>query len=217
MSRNSSASSVTRDDHVQDLQCLLEGMTLSGSSLDTITWKRKTTEETITLSQSSQSHSSLGSQPTPVPVLGHRNIPSILSASSSTQGSSVQPALQPSSYIPVIPKPSEILPPCVGLTPDGFWVITVGQEVGIFYHWADVAERTNFVSGNVQKRYPSFQQAHEVYTVKYNEGRVRAVPTPGGPFWHSNPSPASPALSSDSDDLWSQVEDWEESLSDLDI
>ncbi|KAG0699332.1 hypothetical protein DFH29DRAFT_766188, partial [Suillus ampliporus] len=60
------------------------------------------------------------------------------------------------------------------IKPEGYWVITVGQEVGVFYHWADVAERTNFISGNVQKSYPSFQQALEVYTVKYNEGRVRA-------------------------------------------
>ncbi|KAG1894667.1 uncharacterized protein F5891DRAFT_917385, partial [Suillus fuscotomentosus] len=55
-----------------------------------------------------------------------------------------------------------------GLEPEGFWVVTVGQEVGIFYHWADVAERTNFVSGNVQKWYPSFQKALEVYMVQYN-------------------------------------------------
>ncbi|KAG0691984.1 hypothetical protein DFH29DRAFT_818484 [Suillus ampliporus] len=192
-----------------------------GSLLDTITWKRKTTEESITLSRSSQSHSSYSSRQTPVPVLGHHNVPATLSASSPTQGSTstatVQPAPQFPSYIPVVPKPSEILPPRVGLTPEGFWVITVGQEVGIFYHWADVAERTNFVSGNVQKWYPSFQKAHEVYTVKYNEGRVRAVPTPGGPFWPSYPSPASPALSSNSDDLWSQVEDWEETVGACDI
>ncbi|KAG0701650.1 hypothetical protein DFH29DRAFT_775179, partial [Suillus ampliporus] len=56
----------------------------------------------------------------------------------------------------------------------GYWVITVGQEVGVFYHWADVTEQTNFISGNIQKSYPSFQQALEAYTIKYNEGRVRA-------------------------------------------
>ncbi|KAG2060966.1 hypothetical protein BDR06DRAFT_861117, partial [Suillus hirtellus] len=62
------------------------------------------------------------------------------------------------------------------LKPEGFWVITVGQEVGIFYCWSviDVAEHTNFVSGNIQKGYPSFQEALEAYTVQYNEGRVRA-------------------------------------------
>ncbi|KAG1840304.1 hypothetical protein DFJ58DRAFT_654610 [Suillus subalutaceus] len=110
-----------------------------------------------------------------------------------------------------VPKPSDIAPPHAGLEPEGFWLITVGQEVGIFYHWADVAERTNFVSGNVQKRYPSFQKALEVYTVQYNEGRVRAVPTPGGPFWLPA-SPPSPSWSADSDDLWSQVDDLSETM-----
>ncbi|KAG2055438.1 hypothetical protein BDR06DRAFT_882466, partial [Suillus hirtellus] len=111
-----------------------------------------------------------------------------------------------------VPKPSEIAPPCAGLEPEGFYVVTVGQEVGIFYHWANVAERTHFVSGNVQKRYPSFQQALEAYTVHYNEGRVRAVPIPGGPFWPSA-SPPSPSWSADSDDLWLQVDDLSETIS----
>ncbi|KAG1796543.1 uncharacterized protein BJ212DRAFT_1225489, partial [Suillus subaureus] len=61
-----------------------------------------------------------------------------------------------------------------GLKPEGFWVIMVSQEVSIFYHWADVAECTHFVSGNVQKWYPSFQEALEVYTVQYHAGKVRA-------------------------------------------
>ncbi|KAG1805957.1 uncharacterized protein BJ212DRAFT_1283106, partial [Suillus subaureus] len=99
-----------------------------------------------------------------------------------------------------VPKPSDIIPPCADLEPEGFWVVTVGQEVGIFYHWADVAERTHFVSSNIQKRYPLFQKALEVYTTQYNEGRLQAIPTPGGPFWVS-PSPPSLSLSSDLDDL----------------
>ncbi|KAG2030585.1 hypothetical protein BDR03DRAFT_844591, partial [Suillus americanus] len=93
------------------------------------------------------------------------------------------PFMQLPSNSVMIPMPSEIAPPHDGLKPEGFWVITVGQEVGIFYHWADVAERTNYVSGNVQKSYPSFQEALEVYTIKYNKGRIRAVPIPDGPFW----------------------------------
>lgn len=89
------------------------------------------------------------------------------------------------------------------------------------YLRADVAERTNFVSGSIQKRYPSFQQALHAYTVKYNERSVHAVPIPGGPFWPMNspvspaspPPPASPTLSIDSDDLWSQVEDLSDTMS----
>ncbi|KAG1864921.1 hypothetical protein DFJ58DRAFT_655490 [Suillus subalutaceus] len=118
--------------------------------------------------------------------------------------------------VTAVPKPSEICPPRAGETPEGFWAITIGQEVGV----ADVAERTNFVSGNVQKRYPSFQQALTAYTVKYDKGRVRAVPLPGGPFWPSSnhPSPTSSVgsfVSSDSYDLWSQVEDLTETMSQL--
>ncbi|KAG2353337.1 hypothetical protein BDR07DRAFT_1309837, partial [Suillus spraguei] len=136
--------------------------------------------------------------------------PLVPSSSSSHSQSPTSVAL-PSLPATQVPKPGDIIPPHAGLEAEGFWVITVGQEVGIFYHWADVAERTHFVSGNIQKWYPSFQKALEVYTVQYNEGRVRAVPIPGGPFWPS-PSPPSPSWSSDSDDLWSQVDDLSETM-----
>ena len=33
------------------------------------------------------------------------------------------------------PAPEELKPPVVGEKPDGYYVITVGQEVGIFFHW----------------------------------------------------------------------------------
>ncbi|KAG1843319.1 hypothetical protein F4604DRAFT_1689562 [Suillus subluteus] len=183
-----SSSRPTQGDHIQDLHNLLQGMTLSDSSFDTVTWTRKTTKETteksITLSTSTPAK-----KPTPCQVTA-------------------------------VPKPSEIYPPRAGETPEGFWAITVGQEVGVFYHWANVAERTNFISGNVQKCYPSFQQALTAYTVKYNEGRVRAVPLPGDPFWPSSnpPSPTSSVgsfASSDSYDLWLQVEDLTETMSQL--
>jgi hypothetical protein len=246
------------NDHIQDLCRLLEGMALSGeyiphprlgqvthsssmidSPFETITWRRKTVEETITLSRSPHMpHSSHAPASVNVPAALstasaglqtrdtlpsqalHRDSSPLQAPSSMT---TLPPAMQFPSHIIVPPKPSEIQPPRAGLEPEGFWVITVGQEVGIFYHWykawvrswafvsnnvdndfrADVAEQTNFISGNIQKSYPSFQKALEAYTIKYSEGRVRAVPTPGGPFWPSL-SPPSP---SSSDELWAQVED----------
>ena len=36
---------------------------------------------------------------------------------------------------PSAPAPEELKPPAVGEKPDGYYVITVGQEVGIFFHW----------------------------------------------------------------------------------
>jgi hypothetical protein len=90
---------------------------------------------------------------------------------------------------------------------------------------ANIAEQTNFISGNVQKGYPSFQQALAAYMVKFDKGRVQAVPLPGGPFWpsppESLPNPPSLTLSVDSSvsldlyALWSQVEDLTEAMSQL--
>ncbi|KAG2157712.1 uncharacterized protein EDB93DRAFT_1062621, partial [Suillus bovinus] len=78
------------------------------------------------------------------------------------------------SHVPLAPTPDEICPPQAGIKPKGFWAIIVGQEVGVFYCWS---------VGGIQKWYPSFQQALQAYTVKYNESSVHAVPIPGGPFW----------------------------------
>jgi len=39
------------------------------------------------------------------------------------------------SYTPHIPHPDEIQAPEAGFIAEGFYVISVGQEVGIFYHW----------------------------------------------------------------------------------
>jgi hypothetical protein len=103
-----------------------------------------------------------------------------------------------------------------------WWLVLVDFDAFVR---ADIAEWTNFVSGNVQKGYPSFQQALVAYMVKFNKGRVQAVPLPGGPFWpsppESLPNPPSPTLSvdssvsSDSYALWSQVEDFTEAMSQL--
>ncbi|KAG1877288.1 hypothetical protein F4604DRAFT_1924369 [Suillus subluteus] len=71
MSRSSPPSSVVsrHDDHVRDLCQLLEGMTVSGSTMDTVTWRRKTVEETITLSKAPHPNSPRANQTSSVPAL----------------------------------------------------------------------------------------------------------------------------------------------------
>ncbi|KAG1786354.1 uncharacterized protein HD556DRAFT_1313501 [Suillus plorans] len=127
------------------------------------------------------------------------------------QPQALQTVTQTPCQVTAVLKPSDIRPPRADEVPEGFWAITVGQEVGVFYR-----------CGNVQKGYPSFQQALTAYAVKYDEGRVRAVPLPGGPFWPSPPesspnipSPVDSSASSDSHDLWSQLEDLTETMSQL--
>ncbi|KAG2049249.1 hypothetical protein BDR06DRAFT_1012349 [Suillus hirtellus] len=201
----SSSSNPTQGDHIQDLHTLLQGMTLSDSLFDTVTWSCKTTEESITLSRSlllQSRHSSTRSFPQktmPIPP----STPPHMYAPPHPQPQALQMVTQTPCQVTAVPKP-------------------IGQEVGVFYCWADIAERTNFVSGNVQKGYLSFQQALTAYAVKYDKGRVWAVPLPGGPFWPSPPeslpnipSPVDSSASSDSHDLWSQLEDLMETMSQL--
>jgi len=157
---------------------------------------------------------------------------------SSQAGQPVTPATVPStprlgSHAPRIPHPDEIQAPEVGFIAEGFYVISVGQEVGIFYHWCvhvlpdpadclfkcrdEVSDRTNGISGAIHKKYNSFQEAIMVYTRNFNRGRIRAVPVPGGPFWPVNPvnssSPSTSSTSSNSDDLWGELEDLSEEFS----
>jgi hypothetical protein len=76
--------------------------------------------------------------------------------------------------------------------------------------------RVDGVSGAIHKKYNTFQEAIMIYTRNYNRGRIRAVPVPGGPFWPVNPANPSPSISStssNSDDLWGELEDLSEEFS----
>ncbi|KAI6101295.1 hypothetical protein F5141DRAFT_1066036 [Pisolithus sp. B1] len=111
---------------------------------------------------------------------------------------------------PPIPHPSRILPPMSNTSVQGYYVITVGQEVGIFYNWLDVAAWTNNISRNTHKQCRSFFKALKVYTWMYNKGCVQAVPVPGGPFWpeakQSDSSTSHSSSPTSSTKLWSQLE-----------
>jgi len=101
-------------------------------------------------------------------------------------------------------------------------VVIVGQEVGIFslvsapmsllfmltkYCRADVTRHTNYVSGSIQKHWPTFAQALNLYTTKYNAGSLEAKPIPGGPFWKSRKKTQTlPDPTKSENELWAQIE-----------
>ncbi|KIM74707.1 hypothetical protein PILCRDRAFT_699937 [Piloderma croceum F 1598] len=124
-----------------------------------------------------------------------------------TVASASMPATHPSTpqlgaYVPPILHPDTIKEPEPGFIPEGYYVVSHGQEVGLFYHCLQV----NGVSGAIHKKYHSFQDAIKVYRCNYNRNKLEAVPVPGGMFWPTNNlSPA--ASSSSSDALWEELED----------
>ena len=244
-----SAPSASQDSPFRPLHELLADMNIRGKSFlfvgeftkrnvtdetsNTITWTCRTTEESVTITRAPPT----SGQATNKPVSG---IQSSLPSSAVTHASSISTPRQQkrtpmaesskkpvSAYTAPIPHPSCILPPKRGTTVQDYYVITVGQEVGIFYTWyvsltvrcyfiyslyrPEVAARTNNISGNAHKRYSSFPQALNAYEKMYNKGCVRAVPVPGGPFWpfdeQSDGDSSRSSSPTSSVEFWSKVGD----------
>ncbi|KAH7903144.1 hypothetical protein BJ138DRAFT_1196463 [Hygrophoropsis aurantiaca] len=220
------AQSASSQQNLRELQDII-----LASEFSSVTWSTRTTtvEETITVNR----------DPRAATVHAVREIPLIPpSPQSSPQSSpresitelSVQNPLENEAllvpdplYVPAIPHPNNIRPPAPDLLPDGYYVVTVGQEVGIFYQWPDVAERTQNISGSTYKKYKHFHKAKAAYTRAFNSNGVRAVPVYSGPFWRMRavsppplPSPSLLSLSSDRS-LWSQVDDLSVEMSQVTI
>ncbi|KAG1785399.1 uncharacterized protein HD556DRAFT_1249911, partial [Suillus plorans] len=115
-------------------------------------------------------------------------------------------------YGPSIPHQSTFNSPPEGHN-SKFYVITVGQQVGLFFHWNDVAQRVNRVSGNIHYKCDMFQEALVQYTRAYKNGELCAIPMPGSPFWPTK----SQTMSSDEEDIWSHIEDLSEQMSNAHI
>ncbi|KAI6006014.1 hypothetical protein EDD15DRAFT_2154387, partial [Pisolithus albus] len=160
--------------------------------------------------QSAARHRTKATQATPSqaqPRSSHERIPAHQShchAKSQTQPTQ-------DAFVLLPPNPSEIKPPSGDEPAEGFYVVTVGQEVGIFFSWLDASERVTNVPGAQHKRYRTFKDALRAYTGKYNEGAVRVTPLAGSRFWPSqsvpNPTPPSTPSRTSSDEFWNHVDD----------
>ncbi|KAI6118304.1 hypothetical protein F5141DRAFT_1061919 [Pisolithus sp. B1] len=197
------------------LHGLFAEMNISDATSSTITWTHQTTEESLTIS-----HTPPSTKPTPGIWSASHSPTATLSPTEHVASitttcpqklkgaikSSTKPAL---SYIPPIPHPTNILLLKSNVAVQGYYMITVGQEVGIFYTWLYVAAHTNGISGNTHKQCKSFSKAIKVYMCMDNKGCVRAVPVLGGPFWpeaEQSDSSSSPHLpSTSSAELWSEL------------
>ncbi|PBK62687.1 hypothetical protein ARMSODRAFT_1024668 [Armillaria solidipes] len=63
-----------------------------------------------------------------------------------------------------------------------YYIVFIGQEVGVFDDSDNVAERCNHVSGARHKSYPTFDMALAKYTYKYHKNALKVCPLAGSRF-----------------------------------
>ncbi|KAI6104652.1 hypothetical protein EDD16DRAFT_1462819, partial [Pisolithus croceorrhizus] len=97
--------------------------------------------------------------------------------------------------------------------PEGYYLVIVGQEVGIFYTWKDAALHILKISSAVYYKCRTFQQALADYMAAYNKGELHAIPTPSGPFWPTALHTPLPVLSKGEQSYWAEVDDLMDVLS----
>lgn len=136
---------------------------------------------------------------------------------------------RPSSIDHPIPRPEDLAGPEEGEITEGYYLVTVGQQCGIFFSWCvsvlplvgttlngchrdECHARVDGIVGSCYKKYPSWQEAYARYSRSRANGLVRAIPRPNSKYWTVPGSPYVPPLprtdspppESDSDsELWS--------------
>ncbi|SJL06989.1 uncharacterized protein ARMOST_10331 [Armillaria ostoyae] len=82
-----------------------------------------------------------------------------------------------------IPRPEDLpRPPAVWPPHNNFYVITSGQEVGIFFTWTETAERVIGVPENVYEWKNNYYDAVDIYRQAYNKEQVHVTPLAGSRF-----------------------------------
>ncbi|EIW78050.1 hypothetical protein CONPUDRAFT_157215 [Coniophora puteana RWD-64-598 SS2] len=129
------------------------------------------------------------------PPLAHAPLPSPPSPAALSPSQSV-----PTIPRPAIPHPSSFKKPAYHVKK--FYVVSRGQEVGIFYDWNEVGPRVHHVGSAVQRGYPTFEEALAVYTRDYKDGCLDPVPFENGPYWpQAPPAPSSSPVIQPQDDI----------------
>ncbi|EIW82714.1 hypothetical protein CONPUDRAFT_151771 [Coniophora puteana RWD-64-598 SS2] len=96
-----------------------------------------------------------------------------------------------------IPHPNDLKPPPPGHPVKKYYIVFSGQEVGLFYTWADAKARLKNVKDPSCESYKTFAEAVFQYRTHWEDGLLEACPQPGGPFWPRSPSPVASVSSAD--------------------
>lgn len=100
-----------------------------------------------------------------------------------------------------VPKPEDLRRPADGETVDGYYVITLGRECGIFFEWhvytflgspkivlmecrrSQAHARVRGLKESCYKSHPSWDIAYARYCSAWESGIVQATPERGSQFW----------------------------------
>ncbi|KAG1836693.1 hypothetical protein DFJ58DRAFT_846842 [Suillus subalutaceus] len=204
----SSASSSTTSGRCRGSEELLQAMTVSDLPIETITYSKQCTiitdEEHITFSNPHPR--------APPPILSNASHQSSILSPPSTPGSDLRIRSFDQILVALLQMPSQMSWSTLLLTSHpSLTLASLGQEVGIFFHWLDVGERTLGISGAIQVKQETWADALHLYMREYEEGAVVVLATP---FPHTIIS-ALPALSATSseDSIWTHIEDLLEQMS----
>ncbi|KAI6045472.1 hypothetical protein EDC04DRAFT_2921956 [Pisolithus marmoratus] len=144
------------------LEDMLNNLLLSDPEIDSVTWQKESLTDPHSISLSHpQSTAHLRTKATQAtlsqaqPQSSYKHIPACQSHCYTK--SQMQPTNN--AFILFPPNPLEIKPPTSDEVAEGFYVITVGQEVGIFFSWLDASEHVTNVPGAQHKCYHTFKDA----------------------------------------------------------
>ncbi|KAK0467698.1 uncharacterized protein EV420DRAFT_1634954 [Desarmillaria tabescens] len=72
-----------------------------------------------------------------------------------------------------LPRPRNVWPP-----QNNFYVITSGQEVGLFFTWNETAEQVIGIPGNKYEWRANYYDAVDIYRKAYDDDEVHVTPSP---------------------------------------
>ncbi|KAG6905793.1 hypothetical protein DXG01_000683 [Tephrocybe rancida] len=80
------------------------------------------------------------------------------------------------------PPPGTLEPPGPRTIIQGFYVVSVGQKVGIVFNWNIANSLITGIRGSSAVSYPTWKEALNVYTTLYDQHLLQAHILIGGPF-----------------------------------
>ncbi|KAG1885330.1 uncharacterized protein F5891DRAFT_1201894 [Suillus fuscotomentosus] len=135
----------------------------SDVSFDSVTYTKKTIEESVTFKINDQPPPSTPPTSTITPADSFQPSESPSGSPLTHSPADSTPPIDTVPYDSYIPHPDELHPPS-GVKIHGYYVVTIGQEVGIFFNWLDAKARVDGIKGAAHMHCEHWPDALALYT-----------------------------------------------------